>query len=419
MPTRQVPGHFRTTNAPNRVLYLGGYVDEAIVRERGLRSHNVAGSNRMQRLGQAIAAAGFRPVLLSPATSLHARTRGPILLPVRVHRAGTIPAVFAAMINFPGLNVLAAPLMQFLVLRALLLKGDVAAAVIYNFNPSLVLLAAYMKYVWGLKLLQNMEDISEPKLCDWLPKSETRPVQQIIYWMCQYLLARMANTFVVPTRRFLEYLPQNSTSTVVTGCIAVDSEAASHIAAPLRVLFAGKVEREHGIHILLKALQKYDQLKDANEIEVEITGTGDMALWVEQELKTLRYVKAHYHGFTSTQAYRELLESADVCLALQDPQGRHASFKTPSKVYEFLGYGKAVIATDVGDIAELSDDILIVLPALTTDALVAALERLAVDPNETIALGKRARAHAERHYSYEAVGAVLHRLLTNRETVKT
>ena len=98
-------------------------------------------------------------------------------------------------------------------------------------------------------------------------------------------------------------------------------------------------------------------------------------------------------------------------MALQDPQGRHASFKTPSKVYEFLGCGKAVIATDVGDIAELGNDVLIVLPTLTPHAIAAALDKLTVDQELLATLRWRSRAYSEQNFSYGAVGVVLRALL--------
>ena len=242
------------TNTP-RVIYLGAYVDELIILERGLP---ISQRGRVQQDGSSRAGpdcCGFRPVLLSPATSFRAWTWGSLLRPVRIHRAGPIPVVFAAMVNIPGLNILAAPLLQFLALRGLLRKGGTVGAVIYNFNPSLVLLAIYMKYIWKIRLVQNIEDISVPRLCDWLPNSGTRPVQQLVYWICQHAIARIVDDYVVPTRRFLAHLPKKPASAVVSGCIAINEDEPQHPARPLRVLYAGSIEREHGAHVFVNALK--------------------------------------------------------------------------------------------------------------------------------------------------------------------
>lgn len=394
-----------------RVIYLGGYVDEAIVSERGLPSHNAAGSNRMMRIAQALAVAGFRPVLLAPATSLRAGRRGQRVYPRRIHRAGRVPALFATMLNIPGFNIAAAPFTQFVALRGLLRKGDVAAAVVYNYNLSLVLLTAYLKYVWRLPVVQNVEDIAEPRLRDWLPGGRARPVQQLVYWVCQHAIASIVDGYIVPTRRFLDHLPKKSAVAVVTGCIAIEGEPPQPAAPPLRLLFAGKIEREHGIHSLIEALKILDARVPVHAIEVDVTGGGDMAAWVAREFAGLTSITARYHGFLPGSQYRDLLSAAQVCVAQQDPQGRHASFKTPSKVYEFLGYGKAVIATDVGDIGDLNGEVLMVLPTLKAAALAASIERLAGDPDETVSLRQRARAHAEAHFAYSSVGMVLYELV--------
>lgn len=404
MPT---PGAVTTEERYGRVIYLGGYVDEAIVRERRLPAPNAAGSNRMMRIAQAIAAAGFRPVILSPGTSLRARPRGQFVYPQRIHRTGRAQAVFATMLNVPGLNVVATTFTQFVALRGLLRKGDVAAAVVYNYNLSLVILAAYLKYIWRLPLVQNVEDIAEPKLRDWLPGGQARPVQQLVYWVCQHAIARMAGAYLVPTRRFLDHLPEKSAVALVTGCIAIEYPPPQRTAPPLRILFAGKIEREHGVHALVEALKLLDARTPPPAIEVDVTGGGDMAEWVRGEFANLTSIPARFHGFVPGAHYRELLSAAQVCVALQDPQGRHASFKTPSKVYEFVGYGKAVIATGVGDIGELDGDVLIALPTLDAPALAAALDRLAGDADEMLSMCRRARAHAEAHFAYAAVGKAL------------
>jgi len=398
-----------------RVIYLGGYVDEAIISERGLQAHNAAGSNRMARISQALASVGLRPVLLSPATSLRAGRRGQLVYSQRIHHVGHTPVIFAAMVNIPGLNIATTMFMQLIALRGILRKGNMTAAVVYNYNISLVILSAYLKYVWRIPLVHNVEDIAEPRILDWLPGRRARPVQQLVYWICQHAIARMACSYVVPTRRFLNHLPQKSSVAVVTGCITIERATPLPASLPLRVLFAGKIEREHGVHTLVEALKLLDARSPVPALSVDITGLGDMADWVRQELSDLTSITSSYHGFVSGSKYRELLSAAHVCIAQQDPKGRHASFKTPSKVYEFLGYGKAVIATDVGDIGELNGDVLIAMPVLDATALANVLDELASDLDKTELLRSRARAHAKANFSYLAVGRSLHELIQKKE----
>ena len=337
-------------------------------------------------------------------------SKGAFLHPVRVRKRKSAPVVFAPAFNIFGINVLFAWFFQFLCLRAILKNEKVGGAIIYNFNPSLVVLCAYLKYVRRLPILNNIEDISIPTLKDWSHNTEASPVQQIVFYFCMNLIARMADGLVVPTRRFLNYLPGNTPSVVVTGCIAdMDTPDREPVEENdrLQVLYAGKLQREDGIVEFVRALQQLDALDEPPNIRVEISGSGGMADWVREQLGTLRTIKATYHGFVSTSDYVKLLRRSQICVALQNPTGRYADFKTPSKMYEFLGYGKAVIATDAGDIRDMPKDSILILDRLEPGAIAEKLMWLCADSTRTAALQTAAQRHAKECFSYAAVGTVL------------
>lgn len=402
--------HARGRPESGRVIYIGGFVDEAILAERGLRTLNAACSNRMDRISQALRAGGYRPVILSPAASLRMKSAGVFFHPARLRRRKSVPAIFAPVLNLFGLNVLSSFVFQFLCLRTLLRSHKVCGVVIYNFNPSLVLLCAYLRWVWRLPVLNNIEDVSVPSLKDWNPRTEARPVQQIIFAICMKLIARMSDAYIVPTRRFLAYLPVNKPAAVVTGCIAATGAkpgAPMKGCESLHVLFAGKIEREHGIVEFIRALQQLDAMKNPPSLRASISGEGHMAGWVRQEVKALRNIKATFHGFVSSSDYAKLLNDSHVCVALQNPEGRYADFKTPSKVYEFLGHGKAVISTVVGDIGELPSSAILLIEKLESRALAERLLWLCAAPERPASLQFEARHLAEKKFSYAAVGAVL------------
>lgn len=406
------PGLTPTSQRRGRVLYLGSFLDEAIVAERGLRSHNAAGSNRMARIAQALLSTGFRPILLSPATSLRAvRKGGPWLHPARVRRRGGVVVVYAPALNVIGLNMLTAPLFQLAVMRRIL-RRRLAGSIVYNFSPGLVLLTARLALGRGPRIVNNVEDIYAPRLSDWSWRTDARPVQQLVFWLCMHLVARMSDAYLIPTRRFQSYLPRKQAVEVVTGCIDIPPLADDFPAPPpLRVLYAGKVEREHGIVQFVEALETLDRSPAATRLRADISGAGPMAGWVTERLARLARLPATQHGFVTAADYAELLGRSHVCLALQDPEGRNANFKTPSKTYEFLGHGKAVIATQVGDIREIPGDALILIEALSAAEIAKHLERLARFPEQVAVLQRAAREHALGAFSQESVGQRLGCLL--------
>lgn len=394
-----------------RLLYLGPFLEASIVEERGLRSHNAAGSNRMLRLALALRSAGYRPIMVAPATSLRARAvGGPVIHPARVGRAGSVAIVYAPAFNLPFFGALTSVIFQMLVMWRVM-RQPLVGSIVYNFSPSLVCQALWLRLRRDLPVINNIEDISVPSLADWSPKTEARPVQQIVFWLCMNLVARLSNSYIVPTRRFLAYLPTRPTE-VITGCISTSAvESALGAMEPLRVFYAGKIEREHGIVQFANALLLLDDQPVATGIRADISGAGPMSDFLEKELKKLKSLRATNHGFVSAMQYAELLRQADVCVVLQDPKGRYSDFKTPSKIYEFLGFGKAVISTRVGDIGELPSGVLTILDQLDAQSIATQLVLFANDRKRVQAYKQSAHKHALSHFDYERVGHRMAHLL--------
>ena len=398
-----------------RVIYLGNFVDDAIVAERGLPFRNAAGSNRMERIAQALKTCGFLPVILSPAISMRARKEGPLIHQARLRLQRGIPIIFAPALNVPILNVFTSFFFQLACLRTIIQNDRIEGVVIYNFNPSLVIICVYLKYLKRLTVLNNVEDIYTPCVHDWTLQSEARAIQETIYSFCLKLVSRIADGYIVPTKRFLDYLPETKPFSVVTGCIKVEKRTAACNFArdkgTLQVLFAGKIAREHGIVEFIQALRKLDHMDEPPSLQVDICGYGGMDEWLHEQIGTITTVRVMYHGFIPFAEYNSILSRADVCLALQNPDGRYANFKTPSKVYEFLGNGKAVITTKVGDFLEMPEDSILLLDRLDALEIAGKLLLLYSDRKLLASLQASARRHAIDNFSYSVVGKIIKNLL--------
>ncbi len=84
----------------------------------------------------------------------------------------------------------------------------------------------------------------------------------------------------------------------------------------------------------------------------------------------------------------DLLAAADVAVSMSRWEAR------PLAVQEAMALGTAVVATDVGGVAELVGDGAILVPAGNVEAVGAALERLLDNAGERAELGRRARQQA-------------------------
>jgi glycosyltransferase involved in cell wall biosynthesis len=178
--------------------------------------------------------------------------------------------------------------------------------------------------------------------------------------------------------------------------------------APIRVLFVGKYESEHGVDLLLGTLKLLRSGGPAGEhYAFDCCGTNSYP----PELLSLSAAEGkpviRLHGLLSDDEYRSLLAETAVALALQKGQGRHANLKSPSKAYEFLAAGKLVITTDVGDLASHSGDHLIMLQQESAEELVRIFGEIAENPQKYEKIALAARNFSRRESSYEAVGKKL------------
>lgn len=76
---------------------------------------------------------------------------------------------------------------------------------------------------------------------------------------------------------------------------------------------------------------------------------------------------------------------------------------------EAMAHGCAVVATPVGEVANVVDGCGIVVPIGDTERLAAALGQLTGDPAAVVRLGAAARARVDEHYSAATVATLLQR----------
>jgi glycosyltransferase involved in cell wall biosynthesis len=93
-----------------------------------------------------------------------------------------------------------------------------------------------------------------------------------------------------------------------------------------------------------------------------------------------------------------LLAAADICLVPLRNVPLFASF-IPSKMFEYLAAGKAVVGSVTGEAAQiLAEAGAVVVPPEDSGSLGAAIAALAADPQLRAEIGRVGRAFVERHY---------------------
>ena len=167
--------------------------------------------------------------------------------------------------------------------------------------------------------------------------------------------------------------------------------------------FVGRITRQKGVPVLLKAAQ---QLDPAAQL-VLCAGQPDTAELAEEVTGLVAGLKAERSGVIWLP---EMLPQREVIQLLT-----HATVFACPSLYEPLGIvnleamacGTAVVASRVGGIPEVVSDgeTGLLVPSDDPGALAAALNALLADPGRATAMGERGRERAIADFSWPAIAA--------------
>lgn len=395
------------------ILYLGNYLNEDIVRERKLPTSNTAGSNRIKRIAEALSLS-YEVKIISSAITLRNKINSKnLVLKKKSKVENGIEIIFAKTLAIPILGLLFSHITCSLEVFKSIKKNRVKTIILYNFGSLNMLSLILIKlFVPRVKILNNIEDISVFSLKDFSLKSEDNLFQQLFFSVSMRITAFLSNGYIIPTERFLSFLPHNNNVLVINGCIHVKEFSEINIEKEIRILFAGKIAFEHGIKEFIDCLKIYNS--EGNKllnVKFDISGIGPKTNWLENEVKNLENINVKYYGFVTNKEYSDLLDNALICIALQRPDGRHANYKTPSKVYEYLGNSKIVVATNVGDFKEIKDNIIKICDPLNPENLKLIIDDILFQKENITNLSKRVNQYAFENYDYSNVTKKLKKLV--------
>ena len=393
------------------VVYLGQFISEKIRDERGLPTLNAAGTNRMHRVAQAIRDAEADCVIVSPGASCRMAWKGVWFHKASVTRSEGVPVCLASALGVPFVSAGWALISTLALVVSLHRRHGVSGVVVYNYRMIECLVATVARWMLRVPVLLDLEDVSIPKLTDLKSGGIESFIRQIWCGFMMGMTLRVCHAVFAPTSRFRSVLPHGKKFEVLDGCMRIPAllsgepeTACASICAerPLALLFSGKIEFEHGVDVLAKAILSIDMMQNAHNYHFHICGGGSALEWLRRELFKVQQVNVFIHGFVSNCLFRQIFDRAEVCLVLQKPDGRHSFFKTPSKGYEALCAGKTLVVSNIGDFGMLPASVCRVVDPLNEESLVEAIKTLTRE--DVRRYGKHALAHARTRWDSAVVG---------------
>ena len=162
----------------------------------------------------------------------------------------------------------------------------------------------------------------------------------------------------------------------------------------LLVLYIGA----HGISQGLSSVVEAAAMVAGEGIHVSLVGEGAGKHAVRERVEKLEVKNVSMLPGVPRDRVPELIAAADVCLVPLRDVPLFATF-IPSKMFEYLGAGKAVVGSVTGESARILDDAgAVVVPAEDPGRLAAALRSLAANPERRARMGAAGRAYVEHHF---------------------
>ena len=160
--------------------------------------------------------------------------------------------------------------------------------------------------------------------------------------------------------------------------------------------FTGSLKMWHGVDRLLEAFRRLHARRP--DTHLLICGDGPKRGWVEGFVAGAKLSGAvTLTGWIDHTSLPPLIARMDVATAPYPPSDAH--YFSPLKLFEYLAVGRPVVASEIGQTAELlaGSDAAILLPPDDIDALVRALEALHADPDRRHRMALAAAREGTRH----------------------
>ncbi len=165
------------------------------------------------------------------------------------------------------------------------------------------------------------------------------------------------------------------------------------------VLYQGQLSGSNYVYLYLQAARHL--LAKRQDVEFVVVGGGDQldkAINLTKELGITEHVT--FTDRVPHQMVPKYIAAADVVVATFENNSQ-VQCKSPLKVIEYMSSGKAIVASNVGEVPNMIGDCGLLVAPDNSEEVAEKVSLLLDDENLRKKLGKNARQRAERMYSWK------------------
>jgi len=229
---------------------------------------------------------------------------------------------------------------------------------------------------------------------------------RLYHWLCGSVISRIWESadFVVANSKGLADLarkhnPKTRIDIIPAGAEITTLSENKNIKSndSLNLLFVGRLVHQKGLDILLEALSK---LQKKYNWKLSIVGEGPLRKKLNKSTISLGLQKKiKYLGWVEKNQLPIIYQSADVFILPSRDEGM------PNAMLEAMSFSLPVIGSKVSGIEEVISDGRsgILVPPENSNQLMNAIIQVIENYDQNIKMGKNAREHVKKFYSWESV----------------
>lgn len=254
------------------------------------------------------------------------------------------------------------------------------------------------------KLIRPLYYMAKPVVSTWIKKIEDPAIRSAdrITVVSKPIKEKLVKKKLAEEKRILvlpngvdtdEFLPSEAYREEIRRKLQIDRDQ-------VVLGFAGTFGNWHGIPELTKAIAA---LSDRKDMDFLLIGDGLLRPQMEKEIGGLSNV--HFLGVVPHGDMPKYLAACDILAVTNswDPKYKESFFGSPTKLFEYMASGRAIVASRLEQIAELLTDgeTAAMFEPGNVDDLTDTIKRLADNPALRERLGKNAREAAIADHTWK------------------